>query len=153
MVSEADNVYMNLALEHAVKSRDQGGVPCGGVLVMDGKVVAMGFNRRVQEANPGAHAAMDCLRLAGIRESLEGASLYLTSSPCLMCAGAVIRFGISRVVTGESFNYPGEVGFLRENGVEVLEMNTPECALILETFFRERPGLWDGPLPQRETES
>ncbi len=147
MVDEADTVYMTLALEHAVKGAQQGGIPCGGVLVRDGKVVSMGFNRRIQENNPAAHAALDCLRLAGAQMSFDGAALYLTSSPCAMCAGAVIRYGLSRVVVGDSFNYAGELGLLRERGVEVLEMNAPDCVRILETLFRERAGLWDGPLP------
>ncbi len=147
MVDEADTVYMGLAVEHAVKGGQLGGIPCGGVLVRDSKVVSMGYNRRVQDNNPGAHAALDCLRLAGAQMSFEGASLYLTSSPCAMCAGAVVRFGLSRVVIGDSFNFAGEIGFLRERGVEVLEMNSPDIVRILETFFRERAGLWDGPLP------
>ena len=125
----------------------QGGVPAGAVLVRDSRVAGGGRNRKVQEGNPTAHAILDCINQCGSLESYDDTSLYTTSSPCTMCAGAIVDLGIPRVVVGDSYNFKGAIDFLRQNGVEIVEMNAPDCIQMLETFISERPGIWDGPLP------
>ncbi len=146
-VSDADHEYLKSAMDHAMQGGHQGGVPAGAILVQNGRVVGGGRNRKVQEDNPAAHAILDCIRLCGSRETYEDSSIYTTSSPCTMCAGAIVEFGIPRVVIGDSFNFKGAIDFLREKGVAVVEMNTPDCVEMLESFIRGHPGIWDGPLP------
>ena len=149
MVSEADKVYLTVAMDNARQSSDQGGIPAGAALVQNGRVVGGGWNRKVQEGNPAAHAILDCIRLCGSRETYDGSSLYTTSSPCTMCAGAIVNFGIPRVVIGDSFNFKGAIDFLLQKGVEVVEMNDPDCVELLESFIRGHPGIWDHPLPPK----
>ena len=147
LVSDADRAYLLSAMDHATQGGHQGGVPAGAVLVQNNRVVGGGRNRKVQENNPAAHAILDCIRICGSLETYEGSSIYTTSSPCTMCAGAIVDFGVPRVVIGDSYNFKGAIAFLQQNGIEVLEMNETECVQLLENFIRERPGIWDGPTP------
>ncbi len=148
-ISDADHVYLKSAMDHAVQGGHQGGVPAGAILVQGGRVIGGGRNRKVQDANRVAHAILDCIRQCGSLETYDDSSLYTTSSPCTMCAGAIVDLGIPRVFIGDSYNFKGAVDFIREKGVKVVEMNDPECIQMLETFIRERPGIWDGPLPPK----
>lgn len=136
-------------MDHAIQGGHQGGIPAGAVLVQDERVVGGGRNRKVQEGNPVAHAILDCIKLCGSLGTYEGSTIYTTSSPCTMCAGAVVDLGIPRVVVGDSYNFKGAIEFLRQNGVQVLEMNEPECVQLMEVFIRERPGIWDSPAPPK----
>lgn len=138
-----DRHFMALALEQAVKSYNEGGLPIGAVLVEDGSVVAKGHNRRVQDGDPLAHGEMDCLRKAGRRKSYDRATLYTTLSPCMMCSGTVVQFGIKRVVVGEDRNFPGNIDFLRSQGVDATLLDDPDCASLMQRFIAERPDLWD----------
>jgi cytosine deaminase len=138
-----DRRYMATALEEAQRSYDEGGVPIGAVMVEDGVVVARGHNRRVQQGDPTAHGEMVCLRNAGRRSRYGGVTLYTTLSPCMMCAGTVVQFGIERVVVGEDRNFAGNVGFLRERGVDVLVLQDEACRRLMARFIAERPDLWD----------
>ncbi len=149
MISEADHVYLQSAMDHAMQSGYQGGIPAGAVLVQSGRVVGGGRNRKVQEGDPNAHAILDCFRLCGSLETFDESSLYTTSSPCTMCAAAIVEHGVPRVIIGDSYNFKGAVDFMRERGVEVVEMNTPDCVQLLEVFIRERPGVWDGSPPPK----
>ena len=96
-----DQRFMRLALEEAQAGYDEGGVPVGSVLALNGRLLARGHNRRVQEGDPIAHGEMDCLRRAGRRPHYGGTVLYTTLSPCMMCAGTILQFGIPRLVVGE----------------------------------------------------
>lgn len=138
-----DDQLMRLALAQAQKSYDEGGLPIGAVMVEAGAVIASGHNRRVQDGDPIAHGEMDCLRRAGRRGRYDGVTMYTTLSPCMMCAGTVVQFGIRRVVIGEAKNFAGNIDFLRNHGVEVSLMDDPACIELMSRFIRERPELWD----------
>src|SRR5579884_3239535 len=99
--------FMCAAIEEAIQGKSEGGIPIGSVLVRDGRVIGRGHNRRVQEGNPIAHAEIDCLERAGRVGTYAGTVLYSTLMPCYLCAGAVVQFGIPRVVVGESQTFPG----------------------------------------------
>jgi cytosine deaminase len=141
--SEADPGFMRLALEEAQQGYDEGGVPVGSVLVEDGRLVARGHNRRVQEGDPIAHGEMDCLRRAGRRPHYRSTVLYTTLSPCMMCTGTILQFGIPRVVVGERANFEGNCDFLAGRGVEVVLLDDPGCIELMSRFIRERPELWN----------
>lgn len=147
MISDADHAYLNSAMDNARQGAHQGGVPAGAVLVQNSRVIGGGRNRKVQEGNPEAHAILDCFQMCGPLESYDDTSLYTTSSPCMMCAGAIVDLGIPRVVIGDSFNFRGAIDYLLQNSIEIVEMNTPDCVHMLEVFIRQRPGIWDHPLP------
>jgi len=134
---------MRAAFEQARKSYDEGGLPIGAVMVENGAIVAAGHNRRGQDGDPTAHGEMDCLRRAGRRVRYDGITLYTTLSPCMMCSGTALQFGIPTVVVGEDRNFPGNPEFLRAHGVEVVLLNDPECISLMQRFIRERPELWD----------
>jgi len=141
--TEDDQKYMRLALEEAQRGYGEGGVPVGSVLVEDGRLVARGHNRRVQEGDPIAHGEMDCLRRAGRRPHYQGTVLYTTLSPCMMCTGTILQFGIPRVVVGERSNFEGHCDFLAERGVDVVLLDDPDCIGLMARFIRERPELWN----------
>lgn len=138
-----DAAFMHLAYEQALKSYNEGGLPIGAVMVEDGQVVAAGHNRRVQDGDPVAHGEMDCIRKAGRRPRYDRVTLYTTLSPCMMCAGTIVQFGIRRVVVGEERNFSGNADFLRSRGVEVVLLDSPECIDLMARFIRERPDVWD----------
>ena len=134
---------MREAFTQAKKSYDEGGLPIGAVMVENGVIIAGGHNRRVQDGDPIAHGEMDCLRRAGRRARYDGVTMYTTLSPCMMCAGTIVQFGISRVVIGEAQNFDGNIEFLRSRGVEVVLLNDADCIELMSRFIRERPELWD----------
>src|SRR5438309_6032410 len=121
-MSDADWQFLHAAYEQALKSYNEGGLPIGAVMVENGAVIAAGHNRRVQDKDPIAHGEMDCFRRAGRRARYDGITLYTTLSPCMMCAGTVVQFGVRRVVIGEARNFPGNPEFLRTHGIEVVIM-------------------------------
>lgn len=134
--------FMRAAYDQALKSYNEGGLPIGAVMVENGAVLAAGHNRRVQDGDPIAHGEMDCLRRAGRRADYAGITLYTTLSPCMMCAGTIVQFGINSVVVGEAENFPGNADFLREHGVDVVVVDDPACIELMARFIRERPELW-----------
>jgi cytosine/creatinine deaminase len=138
-----DHEFMRVALEEARRGYDEGGVPVGSVLVENGRSVAQGHNRRVQDGDPIAHGEMDCLRRAGRRPHYRDTTVYTTLSPCLMCAGTILQFGIPRVVVGERANFEGNCDFLAERGVDVVLLDDPDCIDLMARFIRERPDLWN----------
>jgi cytosine deaminase len=142
--------FLRAAYDQAVKSYREGGLPIGAVMVADGEVIAAGHNRRVQNGDPIAHGEMDCLRNAGRRPRYDNVTLYTTLSPCMMCSGTVLQFGIPRVVVGEAKNFPGNLDFLRSHGVEVVLLDDPECIELMARFIRERPELWDEDIAGRD---
>jgi creatinine deaminase len=139
----SDQEFIALALEQARKSYDEGGVPVGAVMIENGKVIARGHNQRVQKGDPIAHGEMDCIRQAGRRARYDDVTLYTTLSPCMMCAGAIVQFGIGRVVVGENRNFKGNIEFLREHGIEVTLLDDEGCRNLMDTFIANRPDLWD----------
>jgi cytosine deaminase len=141
--NDYDPAVLGVAYEQALKSYHEGGLPIGAVIVEKGVVIAQGHNRRVQDGDPTAHGEMDCLRRAGRRSRYDTVTLYTTLSPCMMCAGTVVQFGIRRVVIGEDRNFPGNVEFLRNRGVDVVLLNDGKCIDLMARFIRERPDLWD----------
>ncbi len=137
-----DRRFMKEAYDQALKSFDEGGCPIGAVMVEKGAVIARGHNQRVQQEDPIAHGEMDCLRQAGRRPHYKGVTLYTSLSPCMMCSGTIIQFGIERLVVGEDKNFAGNIAFLAERGVEVALLDDPDCIALMERFIREKPALW-----------
>jgi cytosine/creatinine deaminase len=135
--------FMRTAIEEAKKGLQQGGIPIGSVLVRDGKILGRGHNKRVQENDPVIHAEIDCLRNAGRVGSYRGAVLYSTLMPCYLCAGAAVQFGIKKVVAGESQTFAGAQDFMRQHGIEVIDLALPECIQMMEDFIRKNPRLWN----------
>jgi cytosine/creatinine deaminase len=134
---------MSAAIEEARRSLEQGGIPIGAALAdADDNVAGRGHNRRVQSGSPILHAEIDCLANAGRRDDYSDTTLYSTLMPCYMCAGAIIQFGIPRVVVGESRNFGGAGDLLSAHHVDVVDLGLPECEELLGTFISERPALW-----------
>ena len=135
--------FMQRAIEQALKSRREGGIPIGSVLVKNGAVVAEGHNKRVQERNPILHGEMDCLNNAGRVGSYRGTVIYSTLMPCYMCAGTIVQFKIPKVIVGESRTFSGARAFMESHGVEVVDLDLPECVQMMEDFIAEKPELWN----------
>jgi len=134
---------MQLAIAEARKGLLEGGIPIGSVLVKEGKFVASGHNKRVQEDNPILHGEMDCLFNAGRVGSYRDTVIYSTLMPCFMCAGTIVQFRIPKVIVGESRTFPGAKAFMESHGVEVIDLDLPECVGMMEDFIREKPELWN----------
>jgi cytosine deaminase len=142
--------FMRAALAEARTGMREGGLPIGSVLVRDHLVIARGHNRRVQHGDPMAHAEIDCLTNAGRQRTYKDTVLYSTLMPCFLCSGAVVQFGVPKVIVGESVTFPGGEGpggrspdFLRSHGVEVIDLRDPECIEMMSRFIREHPELWN----------
>lgn len=136
--------YLAAAVEEALLGLAEGGIPIGSVLVIDDQIVGRGHNRRVQENSVIKHAEMDCLANAGRMPGADyrRAVLYSTLSPCDMCSGAVLLYGIPRVVVGENRTFQGPEDHLRSRGVEVEVVDDPECITLMERFISDKPDLW-----------
>lgn len=135
--------FMKAALEEAKEGLLEGGIPIGSVLVRDNTIIGRGHNRRVQDNDPIIHAEIDCIRYAGRIGSFRDTVLYSTLMPCYLCAGAVVQFGIPKVVVGESRNFAGARDFMEEHQVEVVDLDNPECIQILKDFITAKPTLWE----------
>ena len=135
--------YMDLAYQQALKSYNEGGLPIGAVLVRDGEVIAVGHNMRVQADDPLAHAEMVCLKNAGRIGSYKGCTIYSTLSPCFMCSGTIVQFGIKKVVIGEEENFYGGRKFMESHGVEVVNLDDEKCKALMAKFIAEKPELWN----------
>ena len=140
--SADDRKFMRLAYEEAEAGYEEGGVPVGAVMVENGELIGRGRNRRVQDGNPVSHGETDCMKNAGRRPDYSKITMYTTLSPCMMCTGTIIQFGIGRVVIGEDKNFRGNLDFLRERGVEVVLLDDPDCIALMKKFIAERPDLW-----------
>lgn len=145
-----DPQFLRAAYEQALKSYNEGGLPIGAVMVAGGTIIAAGHNRRVQDGDPIAHGEMDCFRKAGRRSRYEDVTLYTTLSPCMMCSGTIVQFGVRRVVVGENRNFPGNVDFLRSHGVDVHLIDDPDCVALMRRFIEEHPELWDEDIAGRQ---
>lgn len=147
----SDAEFLRQAYEQALEGYQQGGAPIGAVMVRDGEVIARGRNKRVQEGDPVMHGETDCLRAAGLLDHYDDIDLYTTLSPCMMCTGAILHFGIKRVVVGEDVNFAGNIDFLREHGVEVVLMDDEDCKSLMSRFINERPDIWYEDIAGNET--
>ena len=134
---------MQEAIRQARKSLSEGGIPIGSALVKNGKLVASGHNKRVQEDNPILHGEMDCLNNAGRVGSFRNTVIYSTLMPCYMCAGTIVQFKIPKVVVGESQTFAGARAFMEQHGVEVVDLDLPECVAMMKDFIAEKPTLWN----------
>ncbi len=135
--------FMKRAYEQALKSYNEGGCPIGAVITdADGTILSEGHNHLVQLGNPIIHGEMDAMRKAGRMASRRDTVMYTTLSPCMMCAGTIIQFKIPKVVVGDTVNSPGNVDFLRQNGVDVIVLDDPDCVALVKKFREEKPDLW-----------
>ena len=134
---------MLMAIEEAKKGLSEGGIPIGSVLVKEGKLVAKGRNKRVQEKNPILHGEMDCLNNAGRIGSYRNTVIYSTLMPCYMCAGTIVQFKIPKVVVGESRTFGGAREFMESHGVEVVDLDDPGCVKMMSDFIDNNSELWN----------
>ena len=138
------DAFLAAAIEEAERGRSEGGIPIGAVLVFEGRILGRGHNRRVQQGSPTLHGEMDALERAGRHPAAvyRASTMYTTLSPCAMCSGAILLYGIPRVVVGENRTFLGEEALLRVRGVQVEVVQDPRCILLMEQFIAEHPELW-----------
>ncbi len=142
MLNDVDKIMLKIAYNEAKIGFESGGCPIGSVLARGGQELSRGHNQRVQQNDPIAHGEMDALRNAGRQKTYRDTVLYTTLSPCMMCSGTIIQFGIPRVVIGENQTFGGNELFLRERGVEVIIADDQRCIDLMAKFVREKPELW-----------
>ncbi len=135
--------FMQAAIDEARLGRSQGGIPIGSVLVRNGKLVARGHNKRVQEDNAIKHGEMDALMNAGRQRTYRDTVLYTTLMPCYMCAGTIVQFKIPKVVVGEARTFGESKEFLESHGVEVVILDLDECVAMMREFIEAEPTLWN----------
>lgn len=136
------DAFMEEAIAEARRGLAAGGIPIGSVLVRGGAIVGRGHNQRVQRADPILHAEIDCLRNAGRIGSYRDTTIYSTLMPCYLCAGAVVQFGIPRVVAGESATFAGARELMVAHGVEVVDLDLDSCKDMMRDFIARNPKLW-----------
>ena len=137
--------FMQAAIDEARKGLAAGGIPIGSVLVLDGKIIGRGHNQRVQQGSAIRHAEMDCLENTGRlpAKDYQRATLYSTLSPCDMCSGAALLYGIEHIVVGENRTFQGPETYVTSRGVKVEVLDNPECIALMEAFIRDKPELWN----------
>ena len=141
-MNDDDKRLLRIAYNEAKLGFEEGGCPIGSVLARGAEIVSQGRNQRVQKGDPIAHGEMDALRKAGRQKTYRDTTLYTSLSPCMMCTGTILQFGIPRVVIGENKNFGGNEDFLRSKGVEVLIANDEDCIELMTRFINEKPELW-----------
>ncbi len=142
---------LSVALEEARQGRAEGGIPIGAALfTRDGSLVSRGRNRRVQQGDPSIHGETDAFRRAGRQKSYRDLVMVTTLAPCWYCSGLVRQFRIGMVVVGESRTFPGGIAWLRENGVEVVDLDSRECRDLLAGFIAEHPEIWNEDIGEEE---
>ena len=142
MLDDTDRKFLQLAYGEAKAGFDEGGCPIGSVLARGDTLVSSGRNQRVQKGDPIAHGEMDALRKAGRQKTYRDTTLYTSLSPCMMCTGTIVQFGIPRVVIGENQTFGGNEEFLKSRGVEVVVADHAECIALMQRFIKEKPELW-----------
>lgn len=137
--------FMQAAIEEARQGLAEGGIPIGSVLVIDGRIVGRGHNRRVQKGSAILHAEMDCIENAGRLKASDyrRAVLYSTLSPCDMCSGTALLYKIPKIVIGENRTFRGPEDYLRRRGVELVILDDPTCIRLMEEFIAAHPDLWN----------
>ena len=133
------------AIKEAEQGYNEGGIPIGSVIVHEGKIIGRGHNRRVQKGSAILHGEMDALENAGRQPAsvYKNSILYTTLSPCSMCSGTILLYGIPKVVIGENKTFMGEEELLKSKGVDVKVVNNNRCIELMETFIQEKPELWN----------
>jgi len=144
-MSKSADRFLEAAIEEAWEGLAEGGIPIGAVLVIDDEIVGRGHNQRVQKGSATLHAEIDCLENAGRLSAAkyQRATLYSTLSPCDMCSGAVLLYGIPKVVIGENRTFQGPEAYVRSRGVDVQILDDPTCRELMETFIQNNPSLWN----------
>lgn len=139
------HAYLQAAYDEALIGRDEGGIPIGSVLIIDGQIVARGHNRRVQNGSAILHAEMDCLERAGRLTAADYARSILVStlSPCDMCSGAALLYRIPKIIVGENVTFQGPESHVRSRGVDVQILNDPDCIALMKQFIKDHPTLWN----------
>jgi creatinine deaminase len=138
------NSMLQVAIEEAEQGLAEGGIPIGAALFdEDGKMLGRGHNRRIQENDPSIHAETDAFRKAGRQRNYQNTIMVTTLAPCWYCSGLVRQFKIGTVVVGESVNFSGGIDWLRENGVQVLDLNSNECIGMLADYINANPEVWN----------
>lgn len=139
------NEFLKAAFEEAEKGYAEGGIPIGSVLVHKGKIIGRGHNKRVQSGSPILHGEMDALENAGRQPAsvYRECELYTTLSPCSMCSGTILLYGIPKVVIGENRTFMGEEALLRSKGVDVVVVEDPDCYNLMQKFIAQKPDLWN----------
>jgi len=139
------DIFMQAALEEARQGLSEGGIPIGSVLVHKGRIIGRGHNRRVQQGSAILHGEMDALERAGRRSAqvYRESVLYTTLSPCPMCSGAIMLYGIPKVVVGENRTFMGEELWLTSRGVQIEVLQDEECVKLMRDFIAEKPALWN----------
>jgi creatinine deaminase len=135
--------FMKAAIEEAKLSLQEGGIPIGSVLVRDDKIIGRGHNRRVQNGDPLAHAEIECIRNAGRIGSYDNTILFSTLMPCYLCSGAIVQFGIEKVIAGESRTFKGDAEFLKDHWVAVENWDMEECIELMKEFIKKNTVLWN----------
>lgn len=137
--------FMQAALDEARQGLAEGGIPIGSVLVHDGRIIGRGHNRRVQQGSAIKHGEMDALENAGRQPArvYREAVLYTTLSPCAMCSGAILLYGIGKVIVGENRTFMGEEQLLRDRGVQVQVLGDSTCEQLMRDFISCHPQLWN----------
>jgi cytosine deaminase len=136
------NAFIKAAIAEAKKGLGEGGIPIGSVLARKGKIIGRGHNKRVQDNDPILHAEIDCLRNAGRVGTYKDAVLYSTLMPCYLCAGAIVQFGIKKVIAGEAETFAGAREFMESHGVKVIDLNLDKCKQLMREFIENNPDLW-----------
>jgi len=141
----SNDPFFQAAIEEAKQGLEEGGIPIGSVIVHGDKIIGRGHNRRVQEGSSILHGEMDALENAGRQSAAvyRECVLYTTLSPCSMCSGAILLYGIPRVIIGENKTFMGEEDLLRSRGVLIEVVQSDECIRLMEEFIRKNPRLWD----------
>ncbi len=134
--------FMAAAIAEAKQGLQEGGIPIGSVLVRNGEIIGRGHNQRVQRGNPILHAEIDCLSNTGRIGTYTDTVLYSTLMPCYLCAGAVVQFGIKKVVAGEAKTFTGARAFMESHGVEVIDLELEVCQKLMQEFIAQHPRLW-----------
>lgn len=139
------DTFLQAAIDEARRGLAAGGIPIGSVLVIDAVIVGRGHNQRIQKGSPVLHAEMDCLENAGRLSAADyqKAILYSTLSPCDMCSGAILLYGIPKVIVGENRTFRGPESYLRSRGVSVEVVNDGACVEMMRAFIAENPSLWN----------
>lgn len=137
------DIFMQAAISEALEGLSEGGVPIGAILVEKGGIIGRGRNRRMQDQDQLMHAEMDCLRHARLTGGYHNTTLYSTLMPCYLCAGAMVQFGIKKVVVGEAKSAPAAMHFLLSHGIEVVDLDLPECQDMMHRYISENRDLWE----------
>jgi cytosine/creatinine deaminase len=142
--------FLKAAFDEAQKSRLEGGIPIGSVIVYQGKIIGRGHNKRVQKGSPILHAEMDALENAGRQTAgvYRECTLYTTLSPCAMCSGAIVLYNIPRVVVGENQSFMGEETWLRSHGIAVEVLQDDKCRVMMKEFMESHSELWNEDIGQ-----